>query len=72
MDNLEKKILVFIQNRYKKGESTSSRNIHIRFGNEIDEIEIILEKLFEKNQISKYYDSQYQEERYLPISVVKE
>ena len=72
MNDLDTKILLFIQNRHEKGESTSSRNIHIRFGNEMCEIEIILNKLFEKNWISKYYDSQYQEERYIPKNSVRE
>lgn len=72
MKELERKILEFIKNRYEKGESTSSRNIHIRFGDEIHEIEKILEKIQGLNEISKYYDSQYQEERYLPKKAVKE
>lgn len=72
MTNLEKTIFNFIQNRDKKGESTGIRNIHIRFGTDMNEIEMILEKILEKNLISKYYDDQYQEQRYIPKTTVKE
>ena len=72
MERLEKSIFYFIQNRNKNEESTSIRNIHIRFGMDMKEIELILEEFLEKNLISKYYDEQYQEERYIPKSTVKE
>lgn len=61
---LEKKILEFVQNRHKKGESTASRHIHIRFDIEISEAEEILEKLATDSKISKSYDEEYQENRY--------
>ena len=60
------KINEFIKNRHEKGETTSSRHIHIRFGLEIDKIEECLKQLELENQISAYYDSDYQEERYIP------
>jgi len=72
MNDLETQISEFIINRYKKGESTAPRHIHIRFGTEIDNIEKILEKLLNKDQISKYYDGQYQEDRYTSKKPVKE
>ncbi len=62
----ENLILEFIQNRYKKGESTASRHIHIRFDIEIPDAEKILDILSQKNKISKYYDTSYQEDRYRP------
>ena len=66
MDELETQILSFIKNRHEKGESTASRHIHIRFDLEIPSIEKILGVLEEKNEISKFYDSEYQETRYNP------
>ena len=72
MEKLGDKILEFIQNRDKKEESTASRNIHIRFGNEVEEIEQILTNLLQKNKISKFYDKQYQEYRYTAKKVVEE
>ncbi len=65
-ENTENLILEFIQNRHKKGESTASRHIHIRFDIEIPDAEEILDILSQKNKISKYYDTSYQEDRYLP------
>lgn len=65
-ENTENLILEFIQNRYKKDESTASRHIHIRFDIEIIRIEKILEILAQKNKISKCYDISYQEDRYIP------
>jgi hypothetical protein len=64
--NLEGRILEFVQNRHKNKESTGSRHIHIRFDIEISNAEKILETLTQKNNISKYYDNDYQEERYFP------
>jgi alpha-D-ribose 1-methylphosphonate 5-triphosphate diphosphatase PhnM len=63
-ENIKNQILEFIQNRHKKGESTASRHIHIRFDIEIIDAERILETLSQKNKISKYYDTSYQEDRY--------
>ena len=62
--NLEEQVLEFVQNRHKKGESTASRHIHIRFDIEIPEANEILEKLATKGKISKSYDEEYQENRY--------
>ena len=62
--NLEEQVLEFVQNRHKKGESTASRHIHIRFDIEISEAEEILEKLATNDKISKSYDEEYQENRY--------
>ena len=62
--NLEEQVLEFVQSRHKKGESTASRHIHIRFDIEIPEAEKILEKLATNGKISKSYDEEYQENRY--------
>ena len=59
-------IFEFVQNRHKKGESTSSRHIHIRFGMEISQADEYLTELHAKNKISRFYDKDYQEERYSP------
>ncbi len=67
IENLEEQILEFIENRQKKEESTASRHIHIRFGLEIIEVEKILASLTKKTKISKYYDKDYQEDRFTPI-----
>jgi hypothetical protein len=67
VENLECQILEFIENRHKKGEATASRHIHIRFGLEITEVEKILESLIEKTKISKYFDENYQEDRFTPV-----
>ena len=61
---LENQILEFVQNRHKKNESTASRHIHIRFDIEILDAEKFLESLTLKNRISKFYDEDYQEDRY--------
>ena len=61
---LENQILEFVQNRHKKNESTASRHIHIRFDIEILDAEKFLESLTLKNKISKFYDEDYQEDRY--------
>ena len=65
-ESIENKILEFVQNRYKKTESTGPRHIHIRFDIEVIQAEKILEALTQKNKVSKYYDEEYQEDRYLP------
>jgi len=63
--NLDR-ILEFIQNRHKKGESTGPRHVHIRFDIEMARAEKILDAFSQEDKISKYYDKDYQEERYLP------
>jgi hypothetical protein len=65
-ENIENKILEFVQNRYKIDEATAPRHIHIRFDLDISYVEIILETLAQKNKISKFYDKDYQENRYIP------
>ena len=62
--NLESQILEFVQNRYKNGESTATRHVHIRFDIEISQAEEILEKLTAKGFVAKSYDKEYQETRY--------
>ena len=64
--NIEKQILEFVQNRDKIDESTTPRHIHIRFGLEMSRAENILETLTQKNKILKFYDKDYQENRYMP------
>ncbi|MDH3276892.1 MAG: hypothetical protein OEL77_00275 [Nitrosopumilus sp.] len=64
--NIEDQILEFVQNRHDKNESTGPRQVHIRFDIEIIDAEEILETLAQKNKISKFYDMEYQEERYIP------
>ena len=66
IENLENQIAEFVQNRHKNGESTASRHIHIRFGIEIENAETILESLSGKHILSKNYDKEYQETRYIP------
>ncbi|MFQ5440542.1 MAG: hypothetical protein ACE5DL_03665 [Nitrosopumilaceae archaeon] len=63
-ENLENKILEFVQNRHEKNESTGTRHIHIRFDIEMPLAEKILEILVQKEKISRYYDEDYEEDRY--------
>jgi hypothetical protein len=65
-ENIENQILKFVQNRYKIDEATAPRHIHIRFDLDISQVENLLETLSEKNKISKFYDKDYQENRYIP------
>lgn len=65
-ENIEKQILEFVQNRHKMDESTAPRHIHIRFDLEMSRAENILETLTQKNKILKFYDKDYQENRYMP------
>jgi hypothetical protein len=67
VEKLEESILEFIENRHKKGEGTASRHVHIRFGLDIPQVEKILETMREKTKISKYYDKNYQEDRFTPV-----
>ncbi|MFB5614513.1 MAG: hypothetical protein ACE5RI_05370 [Candidatus Nitrosomaritimum yanchengensis] len=68
-EEIESQMYEFIKNRHGKGETTSSRHIHIRFDIEIAKIEEILNKLVQKEMISKLYDKEYQEDRFSPIAV---
>ncbi|MDH3676978.1 MAG: hypothetical protein OEQ12_01605 [Nitrosopumilus sp.] len=63
---LENQILEFVKNRNKKDESTGPRQVHIRFDIEILQAQKILEDLSQKNKVSKFYDKEYQEDRYIP------
>ena len=65
----ESQIYEFVKNRNDKGETTASRHIHIRFDIEIAKIEKILNRLVQKEMISKLYDKEYQEDRFAPIPV---
>lgn len=62
--DLKEKILEFIKNRSEINETTATRHVHRRFGMPEDEIEKILDKLFEENKIKKIYDEEYQENRF--------
>ena len=62
--DISNQIFEFVQNRHEKRESTSPRHIHIRFGIEISQAEEYLSKLCIEGRITKYYDEDYQEDRY--------
>ena len=62
--DLKEKILEFIKNRSEINETTATRHIHRRFGMVEEEIEKILDELFEENKIKKVYDEEYQENRF--------
>lgn len=62
--DLKERILEFIKNRSEINETTATRHIHRRFGMPEDEIEKIVDELFEKNKIKKIYDKEYQENRF--------
>ncbi|KEQ57196.1 hypothetical protein AAA799B03_01448 [Marine Group I thaumarchaeote SCGC AAA799-B03] len=58
------KIFEYIKNRSEIKETTAVRHIHRRFGIIEEEIEEILDKLFDENKIKKIYDEEYQENRF--------
>ena len=62
--DVKEKILEFIKNRSDINETTAVRHIHRRFGMVEEEIEEILDELFEQNKIKKIYDEEYQENRF--------
>lgn len=64
IENLESIILAFMKNRKSQNESTAARHIHRRFDISMNDSENILEKLTEIKVIEKYYDNDYQENRY--------
>ena len=71
-EKLEEQILQFVNNRYfQKGETSSVRFIHIRFGVEEVIIEKVLEKLIKSDVIEKYHDKEFEEIRYKPKSITK-
>jgi len=63
-ENLDSIILAFMKNRKIQNESTAARHIHRRFDISMNDSENILEKLTEIKVIEKYYDNDYQENRY--------
>ena len=63
-ENVKETILVFIKNRSEINETTATRHIHRRFGMPEEEIDNILNELFEENKIKKIYDEEYQENRF--------
>ncbi len=63
-ENIKETILVFIKNRSEINETTATRHIHRRFGIPEEEIDNILDELFEENKIKKIYDEEYQENRF--------
>lgn len=63
-ENVKETILIFIKNRSEINETTATRHIHRRFGMPEDEIDNILNELFEENKIKKIYDEEYQENRF--------
>ncbi|MGD2107147.1 MAG: hypothetical protein PVH93_06015 [Nitrosopumilaceae archaeon] len=68
-EGIESQVYEFIKNRHTKGDTTASRHVHIRFDIEIAKIEKILNRLLQKGLVSKLYDKEYQEDRFVPISV---
>ncbi|QDI88063.1 hypothetical protein Nisw_00215 [Candidatus Nitrosopumilus sp. SW] len=58
------RIFEYIKNRSEISETTAIRHIHRRFGIVEEEIEEILDKLFDENKIRKIYDEEYQENRF--------
>ena len=62
--DVKEKILEFIKNRSEINETTATRHIHRRFSMVEEDIEKILEELFEENMIKKIYDEEYQENRF--------
>ena len=64
-EKLEKIIFEFIKNKTDQNESTTSRHIHRRFDIDMEKSEQILVDLFEKKLIEEFYDTEYQENRYL-------
>ena len=66
---LEGQIFQFVKNRYsQKDESSSVRFIHIRFEIEEDIIEEILERFVKAGTITKFYDDDYEEIRFKPVT----
>ena len=63
-ENIKETILEFIKNRSEINETTATRHIHRRFGIVDEEIDKILDELFEESKIKKIYDEEYQENRF--------
>ena len=62
--DVQEKILEFIKNRSGINETTATRHIHRRFGMPEEEVEKIVNELFDENKIKKIYDEEYQEKRF--------
>lgn len=65
MTDLKKIIFEFVSNRSIQNESTTSRHVHRRFDISIDEAENILKEMLTNNMVEKFYDKEYQENRYI-------
>lgn len=65
MTDLKKIIFEFVSNRSIQNESTTSRHVHRRFDISIDEAENILKEMLTNNMVEKFYDEEYQENRYM-------
>ncbi|MBS1268694.1 MAG: hypothetical protein MAG458_01426 [Nitrosopumilus sp.] len=65
MTDLKKIIFEFVSNRSIQNESTTSRHVHRRFDISIDEAENILKEMLTNNMVEKFYDEEYQENRYI-------
>ena len=63
-EKLETLIFDFVKNRTMETESTTPRHIHRRFDIDMVQAEQILINLSEKKLIEKFYDKEYQENRY--------
>lgn len=61
---IKEKIFEYVKNRAEINETTAIRHIHRRFGMVVEEIEKILEELFDEKRIKKIYDEEYQENRF--------
>ena len=62
--DVQEKILEFIKNSSGINETTTTRHIHRRFGIPEEEVEKIVNELFDENKIKKIYDEEYQEDRF--------
>ncbi|WP_428326986.1 hypothetical protein [Nitrosopumilus sp.] len=62
--DIKEKIFEYIKNRSEINETTAIRHIHRRFNMIEEEIEKILEGLFDEKKIKKIYDEEYQENRF--------
>jgi hypothetical protein len=63
-NKLEMLIFEFVKNRTMETESITSRHIHRRFDIEMTQAEEILINLSDQKLIEKFYDEEYQEDRY--------
>ena len=66
MGEIQEKILEFIRNRSEINETTAARHIHRRFDMPEEEIEAILDEMWQKKKLVKSYDEHYREIRFGP------